>query len=267
MVFNGLVWVPRFFNFDKRAQSMIADGVQGFSYQKVPDSFDGITKPTMFKENDFFWAFQEIVNTYGIPNYKEVNPAVFAIVTFPFFFGVMFGDIMHGTLLFLFASYLCWSPRTPGTLAGAIGPVRYLLLLMGVFSMFCGLIYNDFSSMGTQMFGKGCYEAKPASKTATVMYAKRIDKDCMYPFGIDPVWYRSNQEIMYMNSLKMKMSVIFGVLQMTLGTICKGMNAIYFKRYVELIFDVIAQIVLLWALFGFMDILIIVKLTTDCETL
>ena len=33
--------------------------------------------------------------------YKEVNPAVFAIVSFPFLFGVMFGDIGHGMLLFL----------------------------------------------------------------------------------------------------------------------------------------------------------------------
>lgn len=33
--------------------------------------------------------------------YKEVNPAVFATVTFPFLFGVMFGDMGHGGLLLI----------------------------------------------------------------------------------------------------------------------------------------------------------------------
>lgn len=47
------------------------------------------------------------MNTYGIPNYKEVNPAVFAIVTFPFLFGIMFGDIGHGFVLFLVGAFLC----------------------------------------------------------------------------------------------------------------------------------------------------------------
>lgn len=56
----------------------------------------GITPPSYFKTNEFTEPFQEIINTYGVPCYKEVNPALFAIVTFPFLFGVMFGDMAHG---------------------------------------------------------------------------------------------------------------------------------------------------------------------------
>jgi vacuolar-type H+-ATPase subunit I/STV1 len=59
----------------------------------------------------------------------------------------MFGDVMHGAILFVFASYLCWANRIPGTAVGELGRMRYLLLLMGTFSFFCGLIYNDFSSI------------------------------------------------------------------------------------------------------------------------
>ena len=67
----------------------------------------GVKPPTMFKTNEFTAGFQEIINTYGIPNYKEVNPTVFACVTFPFLFGVMFGDIGHGAILLSVGIFLC----------------------------------------------------------------------------------------------------------------------------------------------------------------
>jgi hypothetical protein len=34
---------------------------------------------------------------------------------------------------------------------------RYFLLLSGLFSAYCGLIYNDLSSMNTQLMGPSCY--------------------------------------------------------------------------------------------------------------
>lgn len=54
------------------------------------------TTPNYFRENEMLFGFQEIVDTYGVPRYKELNPAVFTLVTFPFLFGVMYGDIGHG---------------------------------------------------------------------------------------------------------------------------------------------------------------------------
>jgi V-type H+-transporting ATPase subunit a len=37
------------------------------------------------------------------------------------------------------------------------------------------------------------------------------NQNCTYPFGIDPIWSISTEEIAYSNSLKMKMAVILGV--------------------------------------------------------
>ena len=95
--------------------------------------------PTKIYNNEFLEAFQNIVNTYGVPEYKEVNPAYFTIITFPFLFGVMFGDVAHGGLLFLFASYLCWFKEDIQKQGGALNVLvsaRYLLLLMGFFATF-----------------------------------------------------------------------------------------------------------------------------------
>lgn len=59
--------------------------------------------------------------------------------------------------------------------------------------------------------------------------------------------------------MKMKTSVILGVLQMSLGVTMKGFNALYFGQTVDFLFEFIPQICLLLALFGWMDALIIAK--------
>ena len=59
------------------------------------------TPPTYFSTNKFTYAYQEFVNTYGIPRYREANPALFTAATFPFLFGVMYGDVGHGLCKFL----------------------------------------------------------------------------------------------------------------------------------------------------------------------
>ena len=57
----------------------------------------------------------------------------------------------------------------------------------------------------------------------------------------------------------MKTAVIFAILQMSLGIIMKGFNSLYFKNRLDFFCEFIPQILLLLALFGWMDTLIIGK--------
>ena len=121
---------------------------------------EGFVYPTYFELNDFTFPFQEIVNTYGFPRYQEINPSLFNIVTFPFLFGVMFGDIGHGLMLFLFGSYLIFNSENinkgNNALMKSFSKARYLLFLMGFFAFYCGWMYNDFLSIPLDLFGS-CY--------------------------------------------------------------------------------------------------------------
>jgi V-type H+-transporting ATPase subunit a len=58
----------------------------------------------------------------------------------------------------------------------------------------------------------------------------KISPDCVYPFGVDPAWGISSNYLNYINSLKMKISVIIAVIHMTLGVFVKASNARFFKN-------------------------------------
>jgi len=112
---------------------------------------------------------------------------------------------MHGIMLTVFALILCFSERKPGTMMHTMGQARYLFLIMGFFSTYCGLIYNDMTSIPLKLFGDSCYKEVGHQEII-------LKEDCVYPFGIDPMWFASKNELNYINSLKMKLSVILGVL-------------------------------------------------------
>lgn len=212
--------------------------------------------PTYFVQNSYTASAKEIVETYGVARYKEANPSFFTTITFPFLFGVMFGDIAHGSLLFAFGVYLCFTSEAASNVAvKVLRPHRYLLTLMGFFATYCGFIYNDFMSISLNLFGS-CYDMANVEPEQAI---SRYDNQCVYGFGIDPVWAVASNNLNYINSLKMKISVIIAIVHMTLGVFLKASNAIYFKKPLDFIFEFLPQIAFMTCLFAYMDFLIIYK--------
>ena len=261
---DGEVWIPQ------EKYSLIEETLLNIT-KKDPSKLTAIlddireikkvNPPTYFILNDFFSPFQLIVNEYGIPRYREINPGLFTIITFPFMFGVMFGDIGHGGLLTLLGSLLVlkkYDILKHFLDLKILVKNRYFFLLLGFFSLYNGFIYNDFFGLPLNLFGS-CY--KNIKKDGKKIPIRK--NNCVYPIGIDPKWYSVSNELAFLNSFKMKMSVIFGILQMILGLILKGINGIYFKEYADFLFEFIPQLIFMCLLFGYMIIMIYIKWATD----
>ncbi len=84
------------------------------------------------------------------------------VVTYPFFFGMMFGDMGHGSLYLALGLGLTlgYNSLKDGPMAGVL-PLRYLFLFMGFFATYCGFIYNEWFAIATNMFGS-CYAINDA---------------------------------------------------------------------------------------------------------
>eukprot|EP00929_Paragymnodinium_shiwhaense_P095921 TRINITY_DN5724_c0_g1_i1.p1 TRINITY_DN5724_c0_g1~~TRINITY_DN5724_c0_g1_i1.p1 ORF type:complete len:811 (-),score=239.12 TRINITY_DN5724_c0_g1_i1:206-2638(-) len=229
------------------------------------------TPPTYIRTNEYTEGWQEIINTYGLPRYQEANPALFACVTFPFIFGMMYGDIGHGTLLLLTGIYLCANSEGMRYSAPELFKARYMVLSMGIFATFAGFMYNDFFSLGVQLFESRfeCPEEPDGSACtpkASFSTTNEVGGGGPYPFGLDWAWAGASNELLYVNSLKMKLSVLFGVAQMILGVFLRWSNAFYEKNMVDFAFECVPMMIFMICFFGWMDWMILYKWTHPIDS-
>jgi len=138
--------------------------------------------------------------------------------------------------------------------------------MMGIFSIYTGLLYNEMFSVALNICGSNWYiPSTPLvapNATATADIASNylpIDTSRTYEFGVDPSWNGVPNSLNYYNSLKMKLSIIIGVTHMVLGICMSALNGIHFKHYVDIWFEFLPQLVFMLSLFGYMVFLIIYK--------
>uniref|UniRef100_A0A7M4FJZ9 V-type proton ATPase subunit a n=1 Tax=Crocodylus porosus TaxID=8502 RepID=A0A7M4FJZ9_CROPO len=150
--------------------------------------------PTFNRTNKFTAGFQNIVDAYGVGNYREMNPAPYTIITFPFLFAVMFGDCGHGAVMLGFALWM---------------------------------VTNE--------------KALLAQKST------------------NEIWNVAKNKLTFLNSYKMKMSVVMGITQMVFGVVLSLFNHIYFRRTINIVLQFIPEMIFILCLFGYLLFMIIFK--------
>ncbi|XP_078662171.1 V-type proton ATPase 116 kDa subunit a 1-like isoform X12 [Branchiostoma floridae x Branchiostoma belcheri] len=260
----------------ERIQLALRRGTE-HSGSSVPSILNRMTTkqapPTYHKTNKFTSGFQALVDSYGVASYCEVNPAPFTIITFPFLFAVMFGDAGHGLIMALFALWMVWrekqlmNQRKDDGIWSIFFGGRYIILLMGAFSIYTGFIYNDFFSKSLNIFGSSWHMANISDDDIKNNELLELDPNVTaiykpaspYPFGIDPIWNLAENKITFLNSFKMKMSVTLGVIQMSFGVCLSLSNYRFFKDPLSMFSVFIPQLMFLMCIFGYMVIIIFFK--------
>lgn len=224
--------------------------------------------PTYLKTNKFTEGFQTIVNAYGTATYQEVNPALPVIVTFPFLFAVMFGDLGHAVIMLSAAlAMIYWEKslkKVSFELFAMIFYGRYIALVMAVFSVFTGLMYNDIFSKSMTLWGSAWeYERPEHWSEGTPIIATLNDNGYRYPFGLDWAWHGTENNLLFTNSYKMKMSIILGWAHMTYSLCFSYINARHFKKPIDIWGNFIPGMIFFQSIFGYLVVCIIYKWSVD----
>ncbi|KRK04223.1 V-type proton ATPase 116 kDa subunit a1 isoform X8 [Drosophila yakuba] len=226
--------------------------------------------PTYNRTNKFTKAFQALIDAYGVASYREMNPAPYTIITFPFLFAVMFGDLGHGAIMALFGLWMIRkekglaAQKTDNEIWNIFFGGRYIIFLMGVFSMYTGLIYNDIFSKSLNIFGSHwhlSYNKSTVMENKFLQLSPKGDYEgAPYPFGMDPIWQVAGaNKIIFHNAYKMKISIIFGVIHMIFGVVMSWHNHTYFRNRISLLYEFIPQLIFLLLLFFYMVLLMFIK--------
>jgi V-type H+-transporting ATPase subunit a len=273
------LWVPK--GFADEIDECLKEAMASSRLEVLPvasPSPNQDSPPTYFHTNKYLSIFQGIVDSYGVARYKELNPGVLTIITFPYLFGIMYGDIGHGLLLTLFAGALIlfehrWEGRPLNEIFAMIFGGRYLLFAMGIFAIYIGALYNDFFGFSVGLLPSGYLwpelpaEGGPYGVVTPIEPNGRpsIRPSTPVAFGIDVAWAETENKLEFYNSIKMKCAVIVGVVQMTVGLLFSALNHYYRRDWAKLWFSFVPEIVFLSCTFGYMSLLIILKWSTHFE--
>ena len=160
--------------------------------------------------------FEKLTVGFGVPKSDEVDPTVLWLITYPLFFGLMFGDVGNGVVVTIASSIIYYYKRRgltiPDNAFGGLGGVfsmviqgSPLLILSGLSSLVVGFLYGT-------VFGN-------------VEWFKMIT-------GLPgPLWFEPFTNI----RLMLRLSITIGVIHIISGMVLKIFDEAHVGEYRELI--------------------------------
>lgn len=194
------------------------------SYDEVPVSLDN---PKPIK------PFEVIMDMFGMPQYTEIDPTPILAITFPLFFGLMFGDVGHGAVFAILGLALIKMKKGDES-AWKFG---MLLVYCGAAAMIFGFLYG--SLFGNEEILPQSYEGLGLPEIFATKFDLIIAKISLHDLGFGNTyvghgehaeevwvpWHSPPNEVMAMIGI----TVFIGALHMGLGLIVGSINNIRAK--------------------------------------
>jgi len=182
----------------------------------VVQDWSGRHSPTMLRNPPVTGLFQRLTLGFGTPASTEIDPTVLWVVTYPLFFGLMFGDVGHGLLVFLVSTGLLYAKKKGtrfaeqsfaglGSLFNMILDGAGLLILGGAAATVFGFLYG------------------------TVMGSEEWFRQLTGLAG--PLWFNPFKE----PTRLLKVSIIIGIAHVSSGLILDIVNRVKNREYDELL--------------------------------
>ena len=101
-----------------------------------PDEKSELQPPTLLKNRWFFQPFEMCVDMYQLPSYTDFDPTTVLGLTYCILFGIMFGDMGQGLVLFLLGTFFYDIKKSKNAVFGIMSRI-------GVFSMVFGFFFGS----------------------------------------------------------------------------------------------------------------------------
>jgi len=182
----------------------------------VVQEWSGKNSPTMLRNPSGTGLFQRLTLGFGTPGSTEIDPTVLWLVTYPLFFGLMFGDVGHGLIFMLVSAGLVYAKRKEvrfkeqsyGGLGGLFNMILEgsgLLVLGGAAATVCGFLYG------------------------TVMGSEEWFRELTGLEG--PLWFDPFRHPMTL----LKVSIVIGIAHVSSGLILDIVNKVKNREYEHLL--------------------------------
>ncbi|HSG28145.1 MAG TPA: V-type ATPase 116kDa subunit family protein, partial [Candidatus Krumholzibacterium sp.] len=204
-IFSG--WVPS--DRKREVEREIMRVARGRSIIEIipPEEITGVKEgsvkvPVMLKHPGFFRPFEMLVSSYGLPEYKFIDPTFFVAISFLIMFGMMFGDVGHGAILVWIGWMLGFrKPKDPTK------PINEGTRLVGKLGFWCG--------MSSIVFG--------------LLYGSIFGLEELF----HGLWMKPMHNVIYF----FKVAVYFGISFISVGILLNVINAVRARDFKSTFFD------------------------------